>query len=90
MHVLFVEKIGGKPWNQGTKLIEPFTMEKGESRKVFVELDYASRPEMARDFSVVAWGHNGKILGRIQLTHNDGLESTSFPDMPLDLAFDEI
>ena len=65
-------------------------MQKGESRKVFVELDYASRPEMAQDFSVVAWGHNGQKLGRLQLTHNHGLESTSFPDLPLDPAFDEI
>ena len=67
-----------------------FTMQKGETRKVFVELDYASRPEMAKDFSVVAWGHNGKKQGRITLKHADGLKSASFPELPLDPQFDEI
>lgn len=63
-------------------MLKDFKMEKGETRKVFVELDYASRKEMARDFSVVAWGHNGRILGRLTLTHNDDIDSASFPPLP--------
>jgi aminoglycoside N3'-acetyltransferase len=65
-------------------------MKRGQTLDVFVELDYASRSEMPRDFSVVAWGQNGKKKGRIHLTHNDGLESASFPELPLDPQFDDI
>jgi hypothetical protein len=58
-HALIVKDVETKSWDWGTTTIESFTMQKGQELTVIVELDYASRPEMAKDFSVVAWGHNG-------------------------------
>lgn len=85
-HVLSVVGKGDTTWQSGTIKIPDFEMNSGEEVTVYVEMNYARRTEMARDFSVVAWGHTGTI----EITHNDEIPSSSFPDLPLDPAFDNI
>ena len=66
-------------------MVEPFEMKAGETRQVFIEMNYdridwwsgQSWP-MKRDASVVAWGFDGEVT----LVHNGGIESTSFPGLP--------
>ena len=56
-----------------------------EVRTVFIEMDYQER-EMAKDFSIVAWGDTGPIT----LTHMGGLSSMSFTELPDDADPEEL
>jgi len=60
-------------------MIEPFEMNAGETRQIFIEMDYEER-QMSKDASVVVWGFDGEVT----LEHNDGIQSTSFNVLPDD------
>ena len=52
-------------------------MNAGETRDLWVEMDFEMRPEMSHDISVVAWGDRGVV----RLQHKDGIPSDHFPTL---------
>lgn len=54
-------------------------MAEGETRQIWVEMDFWDR-HMYRDFSVVVWGREGELT----LEHEAGFESTDFEMLPPD------
>ena len=76
-NVFYTEGQGARRWHFGTGMLGPFAMTAGETRDVWIEMDYQNR-DMAKDFSIVAWGHDGAL----SLTNNAGLESMNFNDIP--------
>ena len=59
-HKIEIEGIYTDTWESGTVMSDPFIMQKGESRKVWVNIDYEGR-QVPRDLSVVAWGFDGPV-----------------------------
>ena len=72
-HIFSVEGAGAKSFQTGTIMLDPFTMNAGDSIKMFIEMDY--NREMAKDVSIVAWGDKGDIC----IEHTKGIESMRFP-----------
>lgn len=75
-HIVNVEGQGTKAFNAGTIMLDPFTMEAGEERSIYIEMDY-NRQHMAKDVSIVAWGDEGDIC----IEHKGGIESDKFPQL---------
>ena len=71
-HVLSVEGGGTKSFNSGTIMVNPFTINAGDSVNMFIEMDYNRK--MAKDVSIVAWGEKGDIC----IEHKGGIESDRF------------
>jgi len=74
-HAFNVEGISTLRWDFGTVMMDEFEMAAGETKTVWVEMDYSA--DMMKDFSVVAWGKEGGLT----LTNNQGLQSDEFPDI---------
>ena len=66
-------------WDFGTAMVEPFVMDAGEVRQIFIEMDFEDR-QMSRDASVVVWGFEGEVT----LVHKGGIPSSSFATLPDD------
>lgn len=50
-------------------------MKAGESIKIATEWNWSDRSEVAKDWSVVAWGESGEL----SVTHDNGYKSQSLP-----------
>ena len=60
-------------------MYDPFEIQANETLSVVIEMDYEDR-DGEKDFSIVAWGHDGKD-GSLVLTHTQGFATSTFPTL---------
>lgn len=63
----------GKQWDSGSGSFDPYQAEAGEEIEITLEIDW-TRPHMAKDFAVTAWGEVGKVT----ITESSGKLSASY------------
>jgi len=64
-----------RAYEDGVLEMKPIEFEAGEEREFYIELDFARRPNLPKDWSFVAHGRDGAV----HVTHAKGIESDAWP-----------